>query len=319
MAVRQNLRESPDAGMARVLTNIARSAKQTKTGPAGNVDLGEDGDISWPSTDKQGVPVTKSVKRFEVDLDDTTELAARLEADLAAATVQLATTEQNLATLRDVTLPGMRTELDAADTAAQDALTTLDGRLEDAESTLTTAQDDITNLQSLLEGTDLEQLQIDLQAALADITAFQTVTMPELESRLADAETLLSQLEGTDIGDLQARLGAAESAVSDLQATTLPALEASLAARITQGQAETAAALAVASGEISDAQSAIDAARARLDAHDVTITGQAETLDLVAKQATRGPLPPKGAPMGAHWVTPEGYLYVRVECDEEAA
>lgn len=319
MAVRQNLREDPAQGMQRVLANIAQSAKQTKTGPTGNVDLGEDGDLSWPSTDKQGAPVTKSVKRFEVDLDDTAELAARLEADLAAATVQLATAERNLTTLRDVTLPGMRTELDAADTAAQTALSALDGRLTAATATLITAQDDITALQSLLEGTDLEQLQTDLQAALADITTFQTVTIPELESRLADAETLLSQLEDTDLGDMQARLGAAESAVSDLQATTLPALEASLDARITQGQAETAAALAEATGDIAVAQEAIAAARTRLDAHDVTITGQAATLDLVAKQATRGSLPPKGAPMGAHWVTPEGYLYVRVECDEEVA
>ncbi|GAA1333957.1 hypothetical protein GCM10009592_28780 [Brachybacterium rhamnosum] len=318
MAVRVNLREDPAQGMQRVLTSIAQSARQTKTGPTGNVDLGEDGDLSWPSTDKQGAPVTKSVKRFAVELDDTTELAAQLEQDLAAAAAQLATAEANLATLRDVTLPAMRTELDAADTAAQTALGALDGRLEDAETTLTAAQGDITAMQSLLEGTDLEQLQIDLQAALADITAFQTETMPALEARLQDAEDLLAQLEGTDISDLQTRLGAAETAVSDLQTTTLPALEASLDARITQGQQETAAALAVASGDISTAQSAIDAARARLDAHDVSITGQAEVLDLVAKQATRGQLPPRGAPLGAHWITPEGRIYVRVPCEEVA-
>lgn len=252
-------------------------------------------------------------------VDDTAALAAQLKVDLATTADQLAVAEQNLTALRDATLPGMRADLEDADAAAQETLAALDNRLGAAESTLTAAQDEITALQSLLEGTDLGRLQVDLQAALADIAAFQTETMPALEARLRDAEDVLTQLAGTDIGDMQVRLTAAESAVSDLQTTTLPALEASLDARIAQGQAETEAALAAASGEITAAQAAIDAARDRLDAHDTTITGQAEVLDVVAKQVSRGPTPPAGAPLGAQWVTPEGYLYVRVDCDEEAA
>lgn len=315
MVKRRNLRPDPRRAMADLLAKQAAQAKALGTVPAGVKDLGEDGDITWGSTDPDGAPVTKSVKRFEVDLDDTAELAAQLEADLAAAAAQLATAEQNLTTLRDVTLPGMRTELDAADADAQTALTDMTTRVAGAESTLTTAQGEITALQSLLEGTDLEQLQVDLQAALADITTFQTETMPALEERLAEAEELLAQLEGTDISELQTRLGAAETAVGALRDTTLPALEATLDARITQGQAETAAALAAATGDISDAQAAIDAAVGRIDTQGDQLSAQEEALAEALKQASRGPLPPHGAPMGAHWVTPEGRLYVRVPCE----
>ena len=311
----RDLNAPPSRMLADVIADMKAQGRQSKTGDHGVKDLGEAGDTTWTTPEGE----VKSVRRFAVELDDTAARAAQLEADLGVAAAQLAVAEQNLTALRDVTLPGMRAELDATDTAAQEALTALDDRLGAAESTLTTAQGEIADLQSLLEGTDLEQLQVSLQDALADIDSFQTETMPALEARLQDAEDLLTQLADTDIGDMQVRLTAAESAVSDLQTTTLPALEASLDARIAQGQAETEAALAAASGEITAAQAAIDAARDRLDAHDTTITGQAEVLDVVAKQVSRGPTPPAGAPLGAQWVTPEGYLYVRVDCDEEAA
>jgi hypothetical protein len=53
-------------------------------------------------------------------------------------------------------------------------------------------------------------------------------------------------------------------------------------------------------------------AREALDALDSRV-------DVTALQVSRGPTPPAGAPLGAQWLTPEGYLYVRVDCDEEAA
>ena len=81
----------------------------------------------------------------------------------------------------------------------------------------------------------------------------------------------------------------------------------------TTAQAEALAErLADAEAELAAAEGRLDAAREALDRLDARV-------DVTALQVSRGPLPPAGAPLGAQWLTPEGYLYVRVDCDEEAA
>lgn len=58
-------------------------------------------------------------------------------------------------------------------------------------------------------------------------------------------------------------------------------------------------------------QDRLDAARALLDELDMRVD------DVVERPfTTRGTAPPKGAPMGTQWVTPEDHLYVRIPCEE---
>lgn len=62
---------------------------------------------------------------------------------------------------------------------------------------------------------------------------------------------------------------------------------------------------------IEQEQSRLDAARELLDALDMRVD------DVVERPfTTRGAAPPKGAPMGTQWVTPQDHLYVRVPCEE---
>lgn len=244
----------------------------------------------------------------EILFEDMTERADQLADDLAAAAGQIAAAEQNLTELRDVTLPAMRAALDAEDAAAQAALTDLAARITTAEQDLQTTRTDLDDLQTLLDGTDLDALRTELAAALADITEFQDVTLPALQQRLADAEGVLAQLEGTDIGDMQVRLGDAESAVAELRDVTLPALDTALDQRIALVESGLRTDLDAATSRIDSARGDLDDAMGQLDAQEAAL---AEAL----KQASRGLVPPSGAPLGAHWVTPEGRLYVRIPCE----
>lgn len=62
---------------------------------------------------------------------------------------------------------------------------------------------------------------------------------------------------------------------------------------------------------IAQEQSRLDAARELLDSLDMRV-------DEVVERpfTTRGAAPPKGAPIGTQWVTPQDHLYVRVPCEE---
>ncbi|MDO5663003.1 MAG: hypothetical protein Q4G40_09930 [Brachybacterium sp.] len=70
--------------------------------------------------------------------------------------------------------------------------------------------------------------------------------------------------------------------------------------------------LADATAELEAARDRIAQARRELEALDTRVVES-------SRQVSRGPLPPRGAPMGAQWVTPTGHLYVRVPCEEEVA
>lgn len=106
MARRRNLNQSPAQSMAEIVRKLRDDAQSSKTGSAGVVDLGESGNVVWTGTDADGQPVEHNVRRFQVDLDDTSERADQLEADLeqaeqdiAAAQGRLDTAEQELGEL----------------------------------------------------------------------------------------------------------------------------------------------------------------------------------------------------------------------------
>ncbi|MGO2819420.1 MAG: hypothetical protein ACTIA5_01375 [Brachybacterium tyrofermentans] len=62
---------------------------------------------------------------------------------------------------------------------------------------------------------------------------------------------------------------------------------------------------------IEQEQERLNAARELLDSLDMRVD---EVVD--RPFTTRGAAPPKGAPMGTQWVTPQDHLYVRVPCEE---
>ena len=86
--------------------------------------------------------------------------------------------------------------------------------------------------------------------------------------------------------------------------------------RIDEAKAESAEALA----RVGDAEAAVEAVQGDLDALendldavDTRVTGVASE---AAKRVSAGPVPPVDAPLGAQWITPGGYLYVRIACEE---
>lgn len=70
---------------------------------------------------------------------------------------------------------------------------------------------------------------------------------------------------------------------------------------------------------IAEAEAGLVAAGERLSLAREALAALDARVVTSSLQVSRGPVPPGGAPLGAQWLTPEGYLYVRVDCDEEAA
>lgn len=255
----------------------------------------------------------------EIVLDDMTERTESLEQDLADSLVRLGDAETNLTTLRDVTLPAVRAALEQADQEASAALQDALARIDTAEGAITDAEADLVSLRQLLDNTDLADLEQRLTAALADIDHFQTVTMPALDQRLADAEQIIAQLEDIDIADLTLRLGVSEAGLVELRETTLPGLEQTIQDRIASTEAGIRADLVTATGDLAGARSDLDQAMAQLDVQDTELVEARERMAVLAKQAQRGPVPEPGSPLGAHWISPQGHMYVRVSCEEEVA
>ena len=86
--------------------------------------------------------------------------------------------------------------------------------------------------------------------------------------------------------------------------------------RIDEAKAESAEALARVGGAeaaVEAVQGDLDALENDLDAVDTRVTGVASE---AAKRVSAGPVPPVDAPLGAQWITPGGYLYVRIACEE---
>ena len=308
----RDLNAPPSRMLADIVADMRAEARQSKTGDAGVKDLGETGDITWPGQ----AGGMKSVRRFEVDLDDTTALAAQLQADLDASLTRITGAEQNLTTLRDETLPNLRAVLEQADMDAAEHLGALESRIGTAEGAITAAETDLAQLRGLLDNTDLNELEQDLAAALAALQEFQDVTMPALDQRLAEAEQALTDLAETEVGDLIARLAAAETSLAEVRDETLPGLESRLDTRITSTAGALADQLAGTDQAVAGALTGLDQTLALLNAQDARITDQAAQLGVVGLQVQRGPIPAKGSPVGAQWLTPAGHLYVRIPCEE---
>lgn len=308
----RDLNAPPGRKMADVVRQLREQAEASKTGAAGVKHLGENGDVIWEGTGPDGLPAQKSVKRFSVELDDTTARTDQLTEDLAASLVRLGGAETNLATLRDVTLPAVRAALEQADQAGADALAAALTRIDAAEGAITTAEADLVSLRALLDNTDLADLEQRLSAALADLDHFQTVTMPALDQRLADAEQIIAELEDIDIADLTLRLGVNETGLVELRDTTLPGLEQTIQDRITTTRSELDDGLASATGQIGRAREDLTAAFDQLDEQATRVDQQAAELASATKQASRAAVPPVGAPLGAHWVTLDGHMYARI-------
>lgn len=82
---------------------------------------------------------------------------------------------------------------------------------------------------------------------------------------------------------------------------------------------DTTARAEVLAQRIADAEQQLEAAEGRLLEAREALAALDTRVKTSSLQVSRGPLPPAGAPLGAQWLTPEGYLYVRVPCDEEVA
>lgn len=314
MAEYRDLNARPAQALADIVDRLRAEARSSKTVAAGVKHLGETGDITWPGQ----AGGMKSVRRFEVDLDDTTAVAAQLQADLEASLTRITGAEQNLTTLRDETLPNLRAVLEQADMDAAEHLGTLESRIGTAEGAITAAEQDLAQLRGLLDNTDLNELEQNLADALAALQEFQDVTMPALDQRLAEAEQALTDLAETEVGDLITRLAAAETSLAEVRDEALPGLESRLDTRITSTTGALADQLAGTDQAVAGALAGLGDTLALLDAQDARITDHDTRLGTVGLQVQRGPIPVKGSPLGAQWLTPAGHLYVRVPCEEVA-
>lgn len=147
MVARRDLNAPPGRRLADIVRSLRDEAKSGHTGAPGVVDLGERGDVVWTGTDPNGQPVEHSVKRFQVDLDDTTERAAQLEADLAQA-------EQDI-------------------TAAQGRLDTAEQELGALDTRVDTAEGDISLAAQAAEAADARAVAAQQAAADAQEAAEQ--------------------------------------------------------------------------------------------------------------------------------------------------
>lgn len=86
--------------------------------------------------------------------------------------------------------------------------------------------------------------------------------------------------------------------------------------RIDEAKADSAEALVRVGGAeaaVEVVRRGLDTLEDDLDAVDTRVTGVASE---AAKRVSAGLVPPVDAPLGAQWITPGGYLYVRVPCEE---
>lgn len=316
MVKRRNLNQAPAQSLAEILGAVQAQARQGATVPHGIKDLGARGDLVW-----DGLEGRRSVRDVDADLsaaevriaearDVLAESAARIDAARQVADDAAA----GLEALETVTLPGAVDRLEAADREASASLAAALDRIGAAESRLTSTAADLDTLEETLAGADLASLQQATDDAQAAIERLRTVTMPELEAQLDAARAAVAELQETDVGALEVRLAAAERGLSTLRDADLPALEARLAERDTTILGD----LAAARGELDAAASGLADAEARLDAQDAAQAAADERMAELGRQASHGPLPPADAPLGAHWVSPTGALYVRVPCEEVA-
>ena len=98
MVQRRDLNAPPGRKMADIVRQLREQAEASKTGAAGVKDLGENGDVVWPGVDGD----QKSVKRFQVELDDTTAQAEALAEKLRLAEELIAQEQKRLDAAREL-------------------------------------------------------------------------------------------------------------------------------------------------------------------------------------------------------------------------
>ena len=94
----RDLNAPPGRKMADVVRQLREQAEASKTGAAGVKDLGENGDVVWPGADGG----QKSVKRFQVELDDTTAQAEALAEKVRLAEELIAQEQARLVAAREL-------------------------------------------------------------------------------------------------------------------------------------------------------------------------------------------------------------------------
>ncbi|MGO2360399.1 MAG: hypothetical protein ACTH6N_04630 [Brachybacterium tyrofermentans] len=102
MVQRRDLNAPPGRKMADIVRQLREQAEASKTGAAGVKDLGENGDVVWDTIDENGQPAQKSVKRFQVELDDTTAQAEALAEKLRLAEELIEQEQERLDAAREL-------------------------------------------------------------------------------------------------------------------------------------------------------------------------------------------------------------------------
>ena len=98
----RDLNARPKEALRATVDRLREEARSSKTGASGVKDLGEHGDVVWPGSDADGAPVQKSVKRFQVELDDTTAQAESLAEKLRLAEEIIAQEQARLDAAREL-------------------------------------------------------------------------------------------------------------------------------------------------------------------------------------------------------------------------
>lgn len=104
MVKRRDLNAPPARRQADIVREILERSRQKTTGAPGVTDLGENGDVVWPSPSRPSGQ--QSVKRFSVELDDVTERAEELAEALAGAQSAIADAVEELAQVGRLTTVG---------------------------------------------------------------------------------------------------------------------------------------------------------------------------------------------------------------------
>lgn len=177
-------------------------------------------------------------------------------------------------------------------------------------------------------------LSIPLAPGDYEITARSRSQVPVVSDQVivgAVTVTAGAGIIGEKLGEAQARIDAAEADLEQKRLALeeaerqrkaaqerLNTLETKTIQDLREAQAEAQAALQAALVRIQSAETDVAEATGRLDAAEGALGTLDRRVTEAAVQTSRGPLPPRSAPLGAQWLTPEGFLYVRVPCEEVA-
>src|SRR5699024_3857598 len=127
MVQRRDLNKPPGKQLADIVYGLREKQDQQRTGSHGVKDMGAGGDIVWSRP--EAPEFTVSIRDIDGDLQDAQGRIDEAKADSAEALARVGEAEAtveavqgDLDTLETVTLPGAVAELEAADSAVEQAL-----------------------------------------------------------------------------------------------------------------------------------------------------------------------------------------------------